>query len=89
MLSVLMEGKHVGAARGLRSPIRIVCSPSNLSPAETDVSGEGASFCTVNRESMFLLQPRDAYGNLASCHYQCRDSSSAWLEAYPDRASCA
>lgn len=62
LLSVKLGGQHVGAARKIRSPIRIVCSPNTLDALMTDISGEGASYCTVGRESMFMLNPRDTFG---------------------------
>ena len=61
MLDVKVYGSHVGAARNVRSPLRLFAAADSLDPAMTTVSG--SFMCTLSKVSQFVLSPRDRFGN--------------------------
>ncbi len=63
MLDVKVYGLHVGAARSLRSPLRLFASADVIDASMTDVSGRGAETCMLDKVSQFVLTPRDSWGN--------------------------
>ena len=63
MLDVMVAGQHVGAARVVRSPLRLYAAAEALDPEMTDVSGSATAVCTINQPAQFVLTPRDRFGN--------------------------
>ena len=63
MLDVKVYGLHVGAARSVRSPLRLFAQADVIDATMTDVSGRGAEMCTLDKVSQFVLNPRDRFGN--------------------------
>jgi hypothetical protein len=62
-LSIRLNNTHLGGRTSTRSPFAVICSPAELDPEKSTVSGEGARLVTLRRESSFQLWPRDRWGN--------------------------
>jgi hypothetical protein len=61
VLDIRVDGLHVGAARSVRSPLRLFASAGAIDARMTDVSG--AEVFTVDKISQCVLNPRDRFGN--------------------------
>jgi len=58
------EFVDIGAKTIFRSPFPLTCTPGVLDPQSSTISGEGAALATVFDETLFLLWPRDRFGNV-------------------------
>jgi len=58
------EFVEIGAKTIFRSPFPLTCTPGVLDPQSSTISGEGAALATVFDETLFLLWPRDRFGNV-------------------------